>query len=49
MLHLSSESGISDRADMLKLKSWGADAALIGETIVISTNPYLKIRELLGD
>jgi indole-3-glycerol phosphate synthase len=42
------ESGISTRADMLKLESWGADAALIGETIVTSNNPYLKIRELLG-
>jgi len=43
------ESGISNKADMLKLESLGADAALIGETIIASRNPYLKIRELLGN
>ncbi len=42
------ESGISGRADILQLKDMGADAALIGEAIVTSTDPRKKIHELRG-
>lgn len=43
-----SESGISRRSDMLRLQDYGVDAALVGEHIVTSPDPDLKIQELLG-
>ncbi|UCD16684.1 MAG: indole-3-glycerol phosphate synthase TrpC [Candidatus Zixiibacteriota bacterium] len=43
-----SESGVFSRADVLFLQNLGADAALIGESIMTSKDPYLKIRELRG-
>jgi indole-3-glycerol phosphate synthase len=41
-----SESGIKSREDMLKLKKWGVNAALIGEALMSSDNIKQKIREL---
>lgn len=43
-----SESGIHTRDDILFLKERGADAVLIGESIIVSPDPYLKICELRG-
>ncbi len=42
-----SESGIRSRADMDKLKNWGVNAALIGETLMASGNITATLRELL--
>jgi indole-3-glycerol phosphate synthase len=42
-----SESGIKNRSDMEKLRTWGVDAALIGESIIASNDIARKIRELL--
>jgi indole-3-glycerol phosphate synthase len=42
-----SESGIKDRSDMENLKSWGVNAALIGESLMASDDIAGKIRELL--
>ncbi len=44
-----SESGVSSRDDMVRLRDWGADAALIGEGIVTSGDPRRKIQELKGE
>ena len=43
-----SESGVFSRDDILFLKERGADAVLVGESIISSPDPYLKIRELRG-
>ncbi|HDP70306.1 MAG TPA: indole-3-glycerol phosphate synthase TrpC [Actinobacteria bacterium] len=43
-----SESGIRDRADMVRLENSGVDAALVGETIMKSEDVGKKVRELLG-
>lgn len=43
-----SESGVRCRDDMLRLQDMGIDAVLVGEEIVTSPNPYLKIQKLLG-
>jgi indole-3-glycerol phosphate synthase len=43
-----SESGIKTRADVLRLKEANINAILIGEALVISSDPAKKIRELLG-
>ena len=42
------ESGISTRAEVEKLESLGADAILVGETLVKSGNPLHTIKELLN-
>ena len=42
-----SESGIKDRSDMEKLKKWGVDAVLIGESLMSAPNIATKIKELL--
>lgn len=42
-----SESGIKDRGDMEKLKRWGVDAALIGESLMSATDIVAKMEELL--
>lgn len=42
-----SESGISQKKDILYLKNLGVNAALIGEGIVSAKNMAVKIRELL--
>ena len=43
-----SESGIKSPADILALQKAGVGAVLIGETLVTSTDPESKIRELMG-
>jgi indole-3-glycerol phosphate synthase len=43
-----SESGVFSRDDILFLKDRGADAVLVGESIIASPDPYLKICELRG-
>lgn len=43
-----SESGVHSRDDIIFLKERGADAVLVGESIVASPDPYLKICELRG-
>ena len=42
------ESGIHTREDMKRIEAAGADAALIGESIVKAPDPAAKIRELLS-
>jgi indole-3-glycerol phosphate synthase len=41
-----SESGIKNKADIDKLRDWGIDAVLIGETLVVSDDPVSTIGEL---
>jgi indole-3-glycerol phosphate synthase len=41
-----SESGISTRQDMLKLKKWKVNAALIGEALMTSDDIGKKMKEL---
>lgn len=43
-----SESGIHTRADVVRLRSTGTDAILVGEALVTSDDPAAKIGELLG-
>jgi indole-3-glycerol phosphate synthase len=43
-----SESGIKTRNDILRLQQCGVDAVLVGEEIVTSPDPGLKIKQLLG-
>ncbi|MFC1986950.1 indole-3-glycerol phosphate synthase TrpC [Chloroflexota bacterium] len=43
-----SESGIKDHSDMEKLRQWGVDAALIGESLMSAPNIATKMKELLG-
>jgi indole-3-glycerol phosphate synthase len=42
-----SESGVKDRSDMEKLKEWGVDAVLIGESLISAPDIAVKIKELL--
>ncbi len=42
-----SESGIKDRGDMEKLRQWGVDAVLIGESLMSAANIGAKMKELL--
>lgn len=42
------ESGVHTRDDILYLKERGADAVLVGESIMTSADPFVKIRELRG-
>ena len=42
-----SESGIKDGRDMAKLREWGVDAALIGESLMAAPDIAAKMRELL--
>ena len=41
-----SESGISSREDLRRVKAAGASAALIGETLVAAADPGARLREL---
>jgi indole-3-glycerol phosphate synthase len=41
-------SGVSRREEMVELSDAGADAVLIGETLVTAADPVAKLRELLG-
>jgi len=42
-----SESGIKNRNDMEKLKKWGVDAVLIGESLLSAPNIAARMKELL--
>jgi len=42
-----SESGISDHNDMEKMKMWGVDAVLIGESLMLAPDIATKMKELL--
>lgn len=42
-----SESGIGSRSDVEKLKEWGVNAILVGETLVTTTDVLTKMRELI--
>ncbi len=42
------ESGISSYTEVKKLKELGVDAVLVGEAIIRSPDPAMKIKELLG-
>lgn len=42
------ESGIGSRGDVEALEALGADAVLVGETLMRAGDPAAKIRELLG-
>ena len=42
-----SESGIESRSDMKKLRKWGADAILVGESLMSATDIAGKMKELL--
>lgn len=41
------ESGISGRADILRLAAGGFDAFLVGESLLLAPDPAAKLRELL--
>jgi len=43
-----SESGISTREEVVSLEEAGLDAILVGEALMRSENPGMKVRELLG-
>ena len=43
-----SESGIKDRDDMAKLRQWGINAALVGESLMSAGDVAARMRELLG-
>jgi indole-3-glycerol phosphate synthase len=43
-----SESGISGRKDIEKLRKWGVDAVLVGEALVMAGDVRAKMRELLS-
>lgn len=45
---LVAESGIGSRADVLTVERAGADAMLVGEAILVASDPARKIAELLG-
>ena len=42
-----SESGVSHREDIDKLREWGVNAALIGEALVTADNVITRLRELV--
>jgi len=42
-----SESGIKDRNDMQRLRQWGVDAVLIGESLMASADIAAKMKEFL--
>jgi indole-3-glycerol phosphate synthase len=42
------ESGLSSRADVERVASWGADAVLVGAALAGSTDPEAAVRLLAG-
>jgi indole-3-glycerol phosphate synthase len=42
------ESGIHTRADVDRLALCGAEAILVGESLMREPNPAAKVRELIG-
>jgi indole-3-glycerol phosphate synthase len=45
---LVAESGIHSRADVERLKKWGAKAILVGESLMKNSDIKTKVRELIG-
>jgi indole-3-glycerol phosphate synthase len=43
-----SESGIRDAADIKKLRQWGVDAVLVGESLMAADDIAARMRELLS-
>lgn len=43
-----SESGIKSRGDVEKLKGWGVNAILVGETLITASDILTKMKELLS-
>jgi len=43
-----SESGITSRKDMEKLREWGVDAVLVGEALITDNDVRAKMKELLS-
>jgi len=43
-----SESGIKNRSDLEKLREWGVDAVLIGESLMSAANIAAKMKELFS-
>jgi indole-3-glycerol phosphate synthase len=43
------ESGIHDAVDVMRVRAAGANAMLVGESLVTANDPAKKIAELLGD
>ena len=41
-----SESGLSERDHVVRVREAGADAALVGEALVTADDPGAKLREL---
>jgi indole-3-glycerol phosphate synthase len=42
-----SESGLKDRSDIEKMKAWGVNAVLVGESLLSAADIATKMRELL--
>jgi indole-3-glycerol phosphate synthase len=42
------ESGLSARADVERVASWGADAVLVGTALAGSEDPQAAVRALVG-
>jgi indole-3-glycerol phosphate synthase len=42
-----SESGISRREDIKKLKGWGVNAVLVGEALVTAGDTLTRMREII--
>ena len=43
-----SESGIKNRKDIEKVRQWGIDAVLIGESLVTADDVFTRMKELLS-
>ncbi len=43
------ESGIQDRSDCQQLKNWGFSGALIGETLMKSSNPKELLKQFIRE
>jgi len=48
-LPIIAESGIQDRSDCQQLKNWGFNGALIGESLMKSSNPKELLKELINE
>ena len=43
-----SESGIHGPSDVARLREWGVDAMLVGESLVVADDTGAKVQELIG-
>ena len=43
-----SESGIHGQSDVARLREWGVDAMLVGESLVVAEDTGAKVQELVG-